>query len=104
MLRGVREVLIRAQEHEVVPDAELGNQRIDGANLNASPATGVAQTCRSDVVLSVGLNQRTVRGENDSGFRRMKSLEAAVFVAGAGVRPLRDCPETSCHPSHMGAV
>jgi hypothetical protein len=57
MLRGVHEVLIGAEKNEVVPDAELRDQGIDGSNLYTGPATCVSHACRSHMVFAVGLNQ-----------------------------------------------
>ena len=57
MLRSVHEVLIGAQKNEVMPDAELRNQRIDCSDLHTRPATGISQSCRSHIVFAVRLNQ-----------------------------------------------
>lgn len=45
-----------------MPDAELRNQGIDGAELDTCPATGVSHTGRSHMVFPVRLNQ-CQRGE-----------------------------------------
>jgi hypothetical protein len=41
--RNVLEVLIGAEECQAVPDAKLGNQRIDCPYLNSRATTGVAE-------------------------------------------------------------
>ena len=58
MPRNVLEVLIGAEEYQAVPDAKLGNQRIDCSNLNACATTRVAERCSLDVVISVRNQER----------------------------------------------
>lgn len=41
-----------------MPNAELGKQRVDRADLHAGLAAGVAHGCGVDVVIPIGLNQR----------------------------------------------
>ena len=62
MLRRVYEVLIRAQQNNIVPDAELGDERIDCADLHPRPAACVSKACRGDMVITVWLDQ-CERGE-----------------------------------------
>ena len=62
MLCGVHEILIGAQKHQVMPDAQLRNERIDCSDLNTRPATGVPHTCCSHMIRAIRLNQRQ-RGE-----------------------------------------
>lgn len=57
MFRGVYEVLIGAQQNKLVPDAELRDERVDGAHLHARPAASVSQGCGIDMVLAVWLDQ-----------------------------------------------
>lgn len=54
----MREVLVRREKRQVVANAELREQCVDGAELNTRLATPVAQARRVDVVFSVGLKQR----------------------------------------------
>ena len=56
VLGGVDKVVVRREQCELVSDAELRKQRVDGAELNASSAAGVAQLCRGDVILTVGVH------------------------------------------------
>ena len=58
MPRNVLEVLIGAEECQAVPDAKLGNQRIDCPYLNSRATTGVAERCSLDVVISVRNQER----------------------------------------------
>ena len=58
MPRDVLEVLIGAEEYQAVPDAKLGNQRIDCPYLNSRATTGVAERCSLDVVISVRNQER----------------------------------------------
>ena len=41
--------------------AQLGKQRIDGADLDTGLAAGIAQSSRTDVVVAVRLKQRQSR-------------------------------------------
>lgn len=59
---GVGEVLIGGQERQVVADAELGDQGIDGSDLHTGAAACRAERRGVDMVLSIGLHQRQ-RGE-----------------------------------------
>lgn len=58
MPRCMREVFVRREQGQAVANAELGEQGVDGAELNTRLAADVAQARRLDVVLSIGLNQR----------------------------------------------
>ncbi|HZE91278.1 MAG TPA: hypothetical protein VE029_06150 [Rhizobacter sp.] len=51
------EVLIRGEERHIVPDAQLGKQGVDRAELDTRPTTRIAYGCRGDVVVPVGLQQ-----------------------------------------------
>lgn len=53
----VNEVLIGTQQSQFMPDAQLGDQRIDRADLHPGLATDIAQICSGDVVVSIRLNQ-----------------------------------------------
>ena len=57
MLRGVYEILVSAQQNKLVPDAELRDERVDCANLNAGSPAGVSEACRSNMVFAVWLDQ-----------------------------------------------
>ena len=57
MLGRQGEVHVRAQQRQVVSDADLGEQSVDSSYLNAGPATGVAELSRRNVVLTVRLKQ-----------------------------------------------
>ncbi len=41
-----------------MPDTQLSKQCVNGANLHACLTTGIAQGCRSDMVVAIGLKQR----------------------------------------------
>jgi len=49
----MREVLIRAEQDQAVPDAQLRQQCVDRAQLNTVLATVVAQAGRIDMVLPI---------------------------------------------------
>lgn len=61
MLRGVYEVLISAQQNNLVPDAELRDERVDRTNLHARPTARVSKTRRGNMVFAVRLDQRKRR-------------------------------------------
>ena len=52
------EVLVCGEQFQAVVNAKLGEQGIDGAELQAGSATGVAQASRLDVIAPVGNDQR----------------------------------------------
>lgn len=56
MAGGVHEVLIGAQQLEVVGDAQLGDQGVDRAELHSRAPASVAQVGRGDVVVARRLN------------------------------------------------
>jgi|SRR5215469_2641948 len=71
MPRDVLEVLIGAEECQAVPDAKLGNQRIDRPNLNSCATTRVAERCCLDVVVSV-------RNQERYGGKPLENLSACL--------------------------
>ncbi len=54
----MREVFVCGEERQTVPDGELCKQCINSADLNARLATCISQDCRTDVIISIGLQQR----------------------------------------------
>lgn len=62
MFRGVYEVLISAQQNDLVPDAELRNECVNCANLHTRPAACVSKTRSGNMVLAGWLDQ-CERGE-----------------------------------------
>lgn len=58
MPRSVCEIPIRGEQHEIVANAELSEQRVDRSNLDAAPAASVPQGGRSDVILAIRLEER----------------------------------------------
>jgi hypothetical protein len=53
MSRDVLEVLIGAEECKAVPDAKLGNQRINCPNLNSCATARVAQRGSLNVIIAI---------------------------------------------------
>ena len=54
-MRGhVPEIIVRRQHSQPMPDAELGEQDIDRADLHACPAASIPQLRRRDVVPAIG--------------------------------------------------
>ena len=48
------EVAIGRQKLEVVADCKAGEERVDGADLDAAPAAEIPERCGLDVVLDLG--------------------------------------------------
>ena len=73
MLRGVCEIEVGAQQNEIVPDAELPDECVDGTDLHTCPTAQIPEPCGGNVVLAIGLDQ----------CQRGKSLDdlAACFCA-----------------------
>ncbi len=62
MLCCMYKILVSSQQYQVMPDAELSDERVHSAYLHAGSSTGVSERCRGDVVIKVGMQQRK-RGE-----------------------------------------
>ena len=78
MLGRVDEVVVRGQERQLVSDAELRKQGVDGTHLNPGPPADVPEFGRGDMVLTIWLEHRKrFEGFNDLVARRWarKSLE-----------------------------
>lgn len=58
MFGSVREVLVCGEQRQLVANAELGQDGVNGSDLDACAPTGVADVRCCYVVVSVGLNQR----------------------------------------------
>jgi hypothetical protein len=50
--RSALEMIVSAQEREIVPNAQLGQQRVDRADPDTCSATRVSEVGRCDVVLA----------------------------------------------------
>jgi hypothetical protein len=57
VLRGSAEVVIRAEQDQIVSAAELNEYRIDGSDLDAATAARVADLCSFDVIFTARLNE-----------------------------------------------
>jgi hypothetical protein len=49
------EIVVGAQERQIVPNAQLGEQCVDRTDLDTSSATRVPEIGRSDMVISIRL-------------------------------------------------
>ena len=58
MRRNPHEVLVRRKKRQVMPNAKLRQNRIDGANLDSRAAAAIAEGCGLDMVLAIGSEQR----------------------------------------------
>jgi len=57
VLCDAREVRVGGEQPKLVTDAELGEDRVDGAHLEAAPARAVAELCGFEVVVTVGTQE-----------------------------------------------
>jgi len=57
VLRCEFEVIVGAQQRQIVPDAQLGEERVDRADLNTCSAACVPKVGRRDMVLAIRLHQ-----------------------------------------------
>jgi hypothetical protein len=53
MLRRGLDIVVRGQQNQIVAAAELDQQRVDGSDLDATPATGVSDLGGFYVVLAI---------------------------------------------------
>lgn len=54
----MREIFVCGEKRQIVPNCELCQQRINGADLNSRLATCISESCSTDVIVSIGLKQR----------------------------------------------
>ena len=59
-LRQAQEIPVGGEHRELVADAQLGQERIDGPDLQAPPAAGVPQMGGVDVIPPIGDQERKV--------------------------------------------
>ena len=57
MLGDMGEVFVCRKQHYLVPNAELREQCINGADLDSRPTASVAQSCCVDVVIPIWLEE-----------------------------------------------
>ena len=66
MSRGKDKIVVGGQQHQIVTNAELGNHGVNGAYLQPSPTTSIAQICSIDVILPVrGQERQGAKPVND---------------------------------------
>ena len=74
----VLEIFVGTQHHELVPDAQSGEEGVDCPDLKAATTTVVAKICCGGVIFALGHNQRQ-RSESVqdllSRFRAAESLQ-----------------------------
>jgi hypothetical protein len=51
------EIVVARQHCQVVPNAQLSQERVDGSNLHTIPAASIPQLRRFDVIVPVGHKQ-----------------------------------------------
>lgn len=51
-------IIVGSEEGQIVPNADLSQNRIDGAHLNAPTAAAIPNLGGFDVVLSIGWEKR----------------------------------------------
>jgi hypothetical protein len=70
MLGHMCEVFVSGQQHHIVPNAKLRQQRINGTDLDSRAAAGVAQGGGVNVIIPIGLEQRQCgKSLDDLGLR-----------------------------------
>ena len=69
-------VVVGCQQHELVPDAKLSEQGVDGADLHAGPTAAIAQIRGVDVILPVRCDERQRREPLDDVFARTRAGES----------------------------
>jgi hypothetical protein len=74
MLRGQVKVFVGRQESQVVPNAQLNEQRVNGADLNTPPAAGISNFGCLNVVIAIWLQEA----------QRSKSFNKLVASLGPG--------------------
>lgn len=57
MLGRMREVFVCGEKRQIVPNRELCQQCINGAELNSRLATGVSESRSTNVIFPIGLKQ-----------------------------------------------
>ena len=91
MLRSVVEVLIRAQQNQIVPDTKLCDKCVDRSNLHARSAAQVPEVGRGNMILTIWLDQ----GERREG---LDNLLACLRVREALQEFLQDQARGHDHP------
>ncbi len=102
----VLEIPVCTQHDELVPDAELGEEGIDRAYLDAATTTVVAKICRRGVIFALGHEQRQ-RSESIenllSRFRSVESLQDLLENQACGEdRPF--VPKSVSQEVHAGMI
>ena len=78
MLRCGVEVLVGGEQNQIVPAAKLDEQGIDGSDLHAAAAAGIADLCRVDVIFPVRLEEgqrAEAFNQLDTGLRPCEALQ-----------------------------
>jgi hypothetical protein len=68
-------IVVRSQQCQFVPNAELCKQSVDGANLDARTTTPIAQFCGVNVILPVRGKERERCESIDNVFTRTRASE-----------------------------
>lgn len=76
MARDVAEIAVRRQHREIMAQAELRQERVDGADLRARPTTAIAQLGGLNMVPSVRRDKRQGREPIENLRSRLGSGES----------------------------
>jgi len=87
----MRKVLVHCEQRYLVPDAELCEQCINGADLDSRPTASVAQSRCVDVVISIRLEER----------QRRKALDNLGLRLGAGEALQKLLQNQSCGDDYL---
>jgi hypothetical protein len=74
----LNEVLVACEHDQVMPDAKLSQQRIDGSGLNAGSPTPISQPSGLDMIIAIRHQKRNCRKSIQNlitSFRTRKALQ-----------------------------
>lgn len=105
MSGGVLEVLVGAEQLEVVGDAQLSDEGVDGAELNSGAATRVSQVCSRDVVLSRRLNEgKCAQASTDLGLGALRQKTLKKLLDDEACRDHQVRLDSHCQTPDRGAA
>ena len=98
------EIVVRREQFELVPNAQLRNDRIDGANLQARASTTVAQLGRFDVIASIERQKGQCCESVDDFLARPRSAETLEQLLQDKARRKHDIGALECvsKSAHFG--
>lgn len=107
LMRGeVGEIGVRREQLQLVTNAELRKQRVDRANLDASPARTVSDLCSLKVIVAVGCHERQGGKARDDCFMSTGSAEALeqLLIDESSRHHELACGQGSLQSAHLGEI